>query len=158
MAGVNSLLERYFRMTTVERTLNTLGQQLTHSTSLSPCEILLQVLTHPLHNTLSREELVIATKFGYIQNENLRLMSEGVFSVSSRQISLNVPTVFIACGWVSTLSNITCLFNVASSTRGNCRVLQGMLPLHPPRVYEVRDFTLPFANEHSLIQKKKRTG
>ncbi|KAG0042996.1 hypothetical protein BGZ83_011944 [Gryganskiella cystojenkinii] len=39
-----------------------------------------KVLTHPRHNTLTREELVIATKFGYIQNENMRLMAEGVFS------------------------------------------------------------------------------
>ncbi|KAG0208365.1 hypothetical protein BGX28_000659 [Mortierella sp. GBA30] len=38
-----------------------------------------KVLAHPRHNTLTRDELVIATKFGYIQNENMRLLSEGVF-------------------------------------------------------------------------------
>ncbi|KAG0026355.1 hypothetical protein BGZ81_006428 [Podila clonocystis] len=39
-----------------------------------------KVLSHPHPNTLSREEIVIATKFGYIQNENMRLLSEGVYS------------------------------------------------------------------------------
>ncbi|ORZ24933.1 NADP-dependent oxidoreductase domain-containing protein [Lobosporangium transversale] len=38
-----------------------------------------KVLSNPQHNTLTRDELVIATKFGYIQNENMRLLSEGVF-------------------------------------------------------------------------------
>ncbi|KAF9091720.1 hypothetical protein BGX29_010806 [Mortierella sp. GBA35] len=38
-----------------------------------------KVLSNPRHNTLSRDEVVIATKFGYIQNENMRLLSEGVF-------------------------------------------------------------------------------
>ncbi|KAF9572557.1 hypothetical protein EC968_009700 [Mortierella alpina] len=38
-----------------------------------------KVLAHPRHDTLTRNELVIATKFGYIQNENMRLLSEGVF-------------------------------------------------------------------------------
>ncbi|KAF9974006.1 hypothetical protein BGZ73_002703 [Actinomortierella ambigua] len=38
-----------------------------------------KVLANPRPNTLSREEVVIATKFGYIQNENMRLLSEGVF-------------------------------------------------------------------------------
>ncbi|KAG0341553.1 hypothetical protein BG000_008732 [Podila horticola] len=39
-----------------------------------------KVLSHPHPNTLTREEIVIATKFGYIQNENMRLLSEGVYS------------------------------------------------------------------------------
>ncbi|KAF9302058.1 hypothetical protein BGZ74_005914 [Mortierella antarctica] len=39
-----------------------------------------KVLSHPHPNTLAREEIVIATKFGYIQNENMRLLSEGVYS------------------------------------------------------------------------------
>ncbi|KAG0330273.1 hypothetical protein BG004_002138 [Podila humilis] len=39
-----------------------------------------KVLSHPHKNTLTRDEIVIATKFGYIQNENMRLLSEGVFS------------------------------------------------------------------------------
>ncbi|KAF9910066.1 hypothetical protein EC991_007397 [Linnemannia zychae] len=38
-----------------------------------------KVLSNPRHNTLRRDEIVIATKFGYIQNENMRLLSEGVF-------------------------------------------------------------------------------
>ncbi|KAF8937297.1 hypothetical protein BGZ47_009111 [Haplosporangium gracile] len=38
-----------------------------------------KVLSNPRHNTLRRDEVVIATKFGYIQNENMRLLSEGVF-------------------------------------------------------------------------------
>ncbi|KAG0224193.1 hypothetical protein BGW42_005290, partial [Actinomortierella wolfii] len=39
-----------------------------------------KVLANPRPNTLTREEVVIATKFGYIQNENMRLLSEGVFA------------------------------------------------------------------------------
>ncbi|KAG0370001.1 hypothetical protein BGX24_002208 [Mortierella sp. AD032] len=38
-----------------------------------------KVLSNPRHNTLRRDEIAIATKFGYIQNENMRLLSEGVF-------------------------------------------------------------------------------
>ncbi|KAF9426254.1 hypothetical protein BGZ94_006757 [Podila epigama] len=39
-----------------------------------------KVLSHPRPNTLTRDEVIIATKFGYIQNENMRLLSEGVYS------------------------------------------------------------------------------
>ncbi|KAF9349602.1 hypothetical protein BGX26_012122 [Mortierella sp. AD094] len=38
-----------------------------------------KVLSRPRHDTLRRDELVIATKFGYIQHENMRLLSEGAF-------------------------------------------------------------------------------
>ncbi|KAF9934726.1 hypothetical protein FBU30_000584 [Linnemannia zychae] len=38
-----------------------------------------KVLSNPHHNTLRRDEITIATKFGYIQNENMRLFYEGVF-------------------------------------------------------------------------------
>ncbi|KAI1295143.1 hypothetical protein EDD11_007970 [Mortierella claussenii] len=38
-----------------------------------------KVLSHPRLDTLTREEVVIATKFGYIQNDNMRLLLEGVF-------------------------------------------------------------------------------
>ncbi|KAF9193731.1 hypothetical protein BGZ51_002395 [Haplosporangium sp. Z 767] len=38
-----------------------------------------KVLSNPRKNTLRRDEVVIATKFGYIMNENMRLLSEGAF-------------------------------------------------------------------------------
>ncbi|KAG0355858.1 hypothetical protein BGZ54_000941 [Gamsiella multidivaricata] len=38
-----------------------------------------KVLSHPRRDTLRRDEVVISTKFGYIQNKNMRLLSEGVF-------------------------------------------------------------------------------
>ncbi|KAG0247869.1 hypothetical protein BG011_000800, partial [Mortierella polycephala] len=38
-----------------------------------------KVLSNPRKNTLRRNEVAIATKFGYIMNENMRLLSEGAF-------------------------------------------------------------------------------
>ncbi|KAF9577846.1 hypothetical protein BGW38_006681 [Lunasporangiospora selenospora] len=85
-----------------------------------------KVLANPRPNTLTRQELVVATKFGYIQNETMRLLSEDVFSASV--LFKGFPVARIQC-WPKGEDQLT-----RSLERMNTRYVD-ILFVHNPEYY-----------------------